>query len=130
MQRKAKQINVAVRFDLVYTERVGGSNPSPPTSHPEGMRMRVFAAAAIIAFLAGPAYAQTKPIPRYGEVDKDKTPQQIESEREAERAYKRSLGNIPDQGPTDPWGNVRSEGAPKAAAKAAPSKRAKPDTTN
>ena len=94
------------------------------------MRMRVFAAAAIIAFLAGPSYAQTKSIPRYGEVDKDKTPQQIESERDAERAYKRSLGNIPDQSPTDPWGNVRSEGAPKAAAKAAPSKRTKPDTTN
>ena len=94
------------------------------------MRMRVFAAAAIIAFLAGPAYAQTKPIPKYGDVDKEKTPQQIEGEREAERAYKRSLGNIPDQGPTDPWGTVRSEGAPKAAAKAAPSKRAKPDTTN
>jgi len=92
--------------------------------------MRIFAAAAIIAFLAGPAYAQTQHIPKYGEVDKDKTPQQIESEREAERAYKRSLGNIPDQGPTDPWGNVRSEGAPKAAAKAAPSKRTKPDTTN
>ena len=92
--------------------------------------MRIFAAAAIIAFLAGPAYAQTQHIPKYGEVDKDKTPQQIESEREAERAYKRSLGNIPDQGPTDPWGNVRSESAPKAAAKAAPSKRTKPDTAN
>jgi hypothetical protein len=94
------------------------------------MRMRVFAAAAIIAFLAGPAYAQTQPIPKYGDVDKEKTPQQIEGEREAERAYKRSLGNIPDQGPTDPWGTVRSEGAPKATAKAAPSKRTKPDTTN
>ena len=92
--------------------------------------MRVFAAAAIIAFLAGPAYAQSQSVPKYGEVEKDKTPQQIESEREAERAYKRSLGNIPDQGPTDPWGNVRSEGTPKAAAKAAPPKRTKSDTTN
>ena len=92
--------------------------------------MRVFAAAAIIAFLAGPAYAQSKSIPKYGEVDKEKTPQQIEAERQAEKAYKRSLGNIPDQGPTDPWGNVRSESAPKAAAKAAPSKHTKPDTTN
>jgi hypothetical protein len=94
------------------------------------MRMRIFAAATVIALLAGPAYAQSKSVPRYGEVDKDKTPQQIEGEREAERAYKRSLGNIPDQGPTDPWGNVRSEAAPKAAGKAAPSKRAKHDTTN
>jgi hypothetical protein len=94
------------------------------------MRMRVFAVAAVIALLAGPAYAQSQPVPKYGDTDKDKTPQQIEAEREAERAYKRSLGNIPDQGPTDPWGNVRSESAPKAAAKAAPSKRTKPDTTN
>jgi hypothetical protein len=94
------------------------------------MRMRVFAAAAIIALLAGSAYAQDQPIPKYGDVEKDKTPQQIEGEREAERAYKRSLGNIPNQGPTDPWGNVRSESAPKAAAKAAPAKRPKPDTAN
>jgi hypothetical protein len=130
MAHKALKLHKPGFFPIVYTERVGGSNPSPPTSHPEGVRMRIFAAAAIIAFLAGPAYAQTQHIPKYGEVDKDKTPQQIESEREAERAYKRSLGNIPDQGPTDPWGNVRSEGAPKAAAKAAPSKRAKHDTTN
>src|SRR2546421_4947835 len=118
-----------VRY-LVYTERVGGSNPSPPTRHPEGMRMRIFAAAAIIAFLAEPAYAQSQSIPKYGDTDKEKTPQQIEGERQAEKAYKRSLGNIPDQGPTDPWGNVRSESAPKAAAKAAPSKRTKPDTPN
>src|SRR5258707_4085730 len=114
---------------LVYTERVGGSNPSPPTSHPEGMRMRIFAAAAIIAFLAGPAYAQSQSVPKYGELDKDKTPQQIEAEREAERAYKRSLGNIPDQGPTDPWGNVRSDSAPKPVTKAAPAKRTKTGNT-
>ena len=91
--------------------------------------MRVFAAAAIIALLAGPAYAQNKSIPKYGDVDKDKTPQQIESEREAERAYKRSLGNIPDKTPTDPWGNVRSDSPPKAAAKAAPAKRTKTGNT-
>ena len=51
-------------------------------------------------------------------------------EKEAERAYKRSLGNIPNQGPTDPWGNVRSESAPKAAAKGAPAKRTKTDIAN
>ena len=91
--------------------------------------MRVFLAAAIIALLAGPAYAQSKSIPKYGETQKDKTPQEIEAEREAERAYKRSLGNIPDQGPTDPWGNVRSDSAPKPVAKAAPAKRTKTDST-
>jgi hypothetical protein len=93
------------------------------------MRMRVFAAAAIIVFLAGPAYAQSQSIPKYGDTDKEKTPQQIESEREAERAYKRSLGNIPDQGPTDPWGNVRSDSAPKPVTKAAPAKRTKTGNT-
>jgi hypothetical protein len=91
--------------------------------------MRVFAAAAVIALLAGPAYAQSQSIPRYGEADQKKSPQQIEADREAERAYKRSLGNIPDQGPADPWGNVRSDSAPKAAAKAAPAKRTKTGNT-
>jgi hypothetical protein len=93
--------------------------------------MRVFAAAAVIALLAGPAYAQSQAVPRYGDVDKTKSPQEIEGEREAERAYKRSLGNIPDKTPTDPWGNVRSDSPPKAAAKAAPAKRTKTgDTAN
>jgi hypothetical protein len=87
--------------------------------------MKVFCAAAVIALLAGPAYAQSQSVPRYGDTAKTKSPQEIQAEQDAEKAYKRSLGNIPDQGPTDPWGNVRSESAPKAAAKAAPAKRSK-----
>ena len=89
--------------------------------------MRVFLAAMIVALLAGPAYAQTKNVPKYGDTDKSKSPQEIAAEKEAERAYQRSLGNIPDQGPTDPWGNVRSDGAPKPVAKTSPAKRAKVD---
>jgi hypothetical protein len=84
--------------------------------------MRVLHAAAVIALLAGPAYAQQKSIPKYGEVPADKTRSEIEDDRAAERAYKRSLGNIPDQTPTDPWGNARSVDAPKAAAKPSPAK--------
>ena len=84
--------------------------------------MRVLHAAAVIALLAGPAYAQQKPIPKYGEVPADKTRSEIEEDRKAESAYKRSLGNIPDQTPTDPWGNARSVDAPKAAAKPSPAK--------
>ena len=87
--------------------------------------MRVLLAAAMIALLAGSAYAQTPKVPGYGEVDKDKTPSQKEADKEAERAYQRSLGNIPDKGTTDPWGGVRSDSAPKPAAKAAPAKRTK-----
>jgi hypothetical protein len=92
--------------------------------------MRVIAAAVIMAFLAGPAFAQDKPIPKYGEVDdKEKSPAEKQAERDAEAAYKRSLGNISAQKPVDPWGNVRSENAPKPEAKA-PSKKAKTGTTS
>ena len=87
--------------------------------------MRVLLAATIIALLAGPACAQSQPIPQYGDTDKTKSPQEIAADRAAEQAYKKSLGNIPDQGATDPWGNVRSENAPKTAAKAAPAKHTK-----
>jgi hypothetical protein len=92
--------------------------------------MRVFGAAALIALLAGPAYGQNA-VPRYGEAPKDKSQQELSAERNAEKAYQRSLGNIPDKAASDPWGNVRSESAPKAAAKAAPAKRTKTgDTAN
>jgi hypothetical protein len=79
--------------------------------------MRVLCAAAMIALLAGPAYAQQKSVPKYGDAPAEKTRSEIEQERANDRAYKRSLGNIPDQGPTDPWGNARSVDAPKAVTK-------------
>jgi hypothetical protein len=94
--------------------------------------MRIFRAAAMIALLVGPAataYAQSQaPVPRYGE-DKAKSPQQIEEEKEADKAYQKSLGNIPDKGPVDPWGNARSTDTPQAATKAAQVKpKSKPPT--
>ena len=98
------------------------------------MRMRVFRAALVGAFLVGaslaaPAYAQQQHVPKYGEETKDKTPQQIEADKAADRAYKRSLGNIPDQGPTDPWGTVRGNNdAPKASA--AKTKKTKTGSVN
>jgi hypothetical protein len=93
--------------------------------------MRVLCAATVIALLAGPAYAQAPqaPIAKYGEINKpDKTPQEIEADRAADKAYKNSLGNIPDKGPSDPWGSVRVDPpkpAPKAAVK---SSAVKPQT--
>jgi hypothetical protein len=86
--------------------------------------MRIFCAAAILALLAGPALAQNKPVPRYGDLS-GKSPEEIAAEKEADKAYKRSLGNIPDQGPVDPWGNARSTDAPKSAAKATSKSAAK-----
>jgi Skp family chaperone for outer membrane proteins len=90
------------------------------------MRVRAFVAAAIIAALTGPALAQQAPVPRYGEVDKEKSFNEKERDKEAERAYQRSLGNVPEKAPVDPWGNARSAEAPKgntkSAAKATPPK--------
>ena len=80
--------------------------------------MKVLGAAAMVALLAGPAYGQGA-VPRYGEKDKEKTWNEREQEKEAERAYKRSLGNVPDKGPADPWGNARSVEAPKGDVKSA-----------
>jgi len=83
---------------------------------------KVLGAIAVIALFAGPAAAQKGPA-KYGEDDKPKTPSEIAAEKDAERAYRRSLGNIPEQQKTDPWGTVRSDSAPpKAAAKAPPAK--------
>src|SRR5829696_5645204 len=92
-----------------------------------GMKIlgRILGATIVIAALAGPAWAQTS-IPKYGEADKVKTPAEIAAEKEADRAYRRSLGNIPEQQKTDPWGAVRSDSAPpKAAAKAQAKPKAK-----
>lgn len=85
---------------------------------------------AVVASLAGPAWAQNRPA-AYGEEDKAKTPAEIAAQKDAERAYQRSLGNIPDQkgAASDPWGTVRSDNAPPKAAKAAPAKpKAKTET--
>lgn len=78
--------------------------------------MRVVCAAAVIAMLAGPVYAQSQgrgqtpgPPP-----PPPKSQQEIDAERAAERAYKNSLGNIPDKPPADPWGSARSIDAPNA----------------
>ncbi|MEH2555875.1 hypothetical protein V1286_003404 [Bradyrhizobium algeriense] len=84
-----------------------------------GMKIlgRILGATCVIAALTGPVWAQN-PIPRYGETDKEKSATEKAAERDAERAYKRSLGNIPEQKSTDPWGTMRSDSAPpKAAAK-------------
>lgn len=86
---------------------------------------RIPALVASIALLAVamnmPASAQDNHVQRYGEKDKEKSATEKSADIEAQRAYERSLGNIPAQKSTDPWGTVRSDDAPKAA-KAAPAK--------
>ena len=85
--------------------------------------MKIAGVVAVMALLAGPVWAQTEPIQKYGDPDKEKSRSDIEGEKAAERAYKRSLGNIPEQQKSsDPWGSVRSESTPPKAAKASPAK--------
>ncbi len=91
--------------------------------------MRVFGAVAMIALLAAPAHAQDH-IQQAGEQAAPKTQQQIQTDRDAERAYKKSLGNIPDRAPSDPWGSMRSENPPKAAAKTPPKRTKTGGTAN
>jgi hypothetical protein len=78
--------------------------------------MKVLCAAALIALLTGPAYAQMPNINLAPEV-KSQTPEEKEAEAARDKAYKESLKKIPDaKGPADPWGNVRTD-QPKAAGK-------------
>ena len=82
--------------------------------------MRILGAAAVIALLTGPAYAQTPNINLIPELQ-SKSPEEKEAEAERDKAYKESLRKIPDaKGSSDPWGNVRGADTPKAAAPAKP----------
>ena len=82
--------------------------------------MRIFGAAAVIVLLAGPAYAQSPNINLIPEMS-SKTPEEKEADAVRDKAYKESLKKIPDaKGSSDPWGNVRSNDTPKAAAPAKP----------
>ncbi|MEH2501795.1 MULTISPECIES: hypothetical protein [unclassified Bradyrhizobium] len=87
---------------------------------------RILGAVAVIALLAGPAWGQQARPPAYGETEKDKTPSEKAAEKEAERAYRRSLGNIPEQQKnSDPWGTMRGDSAPPKAAAKAPAAKSK-----
>jgi hypothetical protein len=91
--------------------------------------MKFLRAAAMTALLvAGPAYAQ-RGAPAAPQ-DPPKSATQIESEKASEKAYKNSLGNIPDQPPADPWGGARAVEAPKSVAKDPPAKRTKASSTS
>lgn len=85
--------------------------------------MRIFGAVLLGAAvaLAGPAAAQMQ-TPNVNLIPElqSKTPEEREAEALKEKAYKESLRKIPDAKVSDPWGNVRSTEAPKAAAPAKP----------
>jgi hypothetical protein len=83
--------------------------------------MRKIVAAATFALITGPVLAQDH-VPQYREEPKEKTATQQADEKRAERAYQRSLNNVPDQKPVDPWGVAGGDDASKKSA--APAKPA------
>jgi hypothetical protein len=82
--------------------------------------MRILSAAAVMIWLAAPAYAQMPNVNLMPEVV-SKTPEEKEQDAIRDKAYKESLKKIPDaKTSSDPWGGVRNNEAPKAAAPARP----------
>lgn len=95
--------------------------------------MKLFRLAAVLAVLAGPAYAQMPNLNLLQE-GPGKTPEEKAAEAERERAYKETLKKIPDsKGSNDPWGGMRADppkqpAAPKASAATSAPKKTKSGT--
>jgi hypothetical protein len=92
--------------------------------------MRVFPIAAVLALLAGPAYAQLPPINLMQDAPA-KSPEQKAADEVRDKAYKESLKKIPDAKPSsDPWGAVRSDATKTSAARTATPKTSASKTPN
>ena len=82
--------------------------------------MRILSVATAMVLLMTPAFAQMPNINMMPEVP-TKTPEEKEQDAVRDKAYKESLKKIPDsKASSDPWGIVRNNDAPKAAAPAKP----------
>lgn len=91
--------------------------------------MKIFRAAALVALLAGPAYAQSLPDINIIPEARSKTPDEIEQDKANEKAYKESLRKIPDaKVSSDPWGSVRGTDTPKDSPKVEKRAQTKPRT--
>jgi hypothetical protein len=74
---------------------------------------KVLGAAAMIACLALPAYAQAPSLSLGTPDGPPKTQQEKDAEAARDKAYKESLKKIPDAKAADPWGIARSVDTPK-----------------
>jgi hypothetical protein len=82
--------------------------------------MKILSAVAVVTLLAAPAYAQAPNINLVPELQ-SKTPEEKEQDAIKDKAYRESLRKIPDaKSSSDPWGTVRNNETPKAAAPAKP----------
>ena len=95
--------------------------------------MKLFRLAAVLAVLAGPAYAQMPQLNLLQDAP-SKTPEEKAAEAERDKAYKETLKKIPDtKTSNDPWGGMRSDppkqtAAPKASAATSAPKKSKSGT--
>jgi hypothetical protein len=85
--------------------------------------MKVFRTAALLAVLAGPAYAQQMPHINMMQDAPGKTDEEKAADAERDQRYKETLKKIPDaKASNDPWGGMRSDppkaDAPKSSAAA------------
>ncbi|ETR77513.1 hypothetical protein X566_07590 [Afipia sp. P52-10] len=76
--------------------------------------MRILLLAIMLIITAAPAFAQLEgatgiPLNPGG---KQVSPEEQEKRRATEDAYKRTMKQIPDAKPLDPWGNMRASDTP------------------
>lgn len=89
--------------------------------------MKIFRAAVLLVLLTGPVHAQVIPGMNILPEEKKRSPEQLERDAVTDKAYRESLGKIPNSKPAaDPWGNVRGPDSAKPAAQSKP--RAKSGT--
>jgi hypothetical protein len=83
--------------------------------------MRILSVATALVLLTAPALAQSDMHINMIQDLPSKSPEEREADAIKEKAYKESLKKIPDsKTSSDPWGTVRNNDAPKAAAPAKP----------
>ncbi|QQO36754.1 hypothetical protein JJC00_14880 [Bradyrhizobium diazoefficiens] len=95
--------------------------------------MKLFRMAAVLALVAGPAFAQDSPHINLMADGPSKTEDEKAADAAREKAYKDTLKKIPDaKASNDPWGGMRADPpkqpAPKAAAATSAPKRTKAGT--
>ncbi|MDN3274724.1 hypothetical protein QWJ07_10745 [Frankia sp. RB7] len=95
--------------------------------------MKLFRMAAVLALVAGPAFAQESPHINLMADGPSKTDDEKAADAAREKAYKETLKKIPDaKASSDPWGGMRADApkqpAPKAAAATSAPKKTKAGT--
>ncbi len=77
------------------------------------MLRKLIQAVAILSLIAGPAAAQVALSPFNAPAKRALTPEEVEKQKAADKAYKAAMDKIPEKKSNDPWGNVRE--APQTA---------------